>query len=257
MQIRLAIAGNRIEDHAGRTGIDDNRNTVLRTQLVHEKGHGAANERQPVMTGHRTGDVNQENETGRRTGGSRNRLGEDANLKQEALGGPGHRGHRGEDGHRIRPAGTRIAVIEVVEELLDPDRVRRRKPTAGEHPANQRVRRGVDVGGEGGQGSQRNRGEARLVDEAEVVGRVRNERTRRWANQTGDGAGERTSTGGGGGARDLRLAGEPAVPLGTRHAAELIENRIELVRDIPGRQRRIRGTKQVRRTGSGLRRTLR
>ena len=134
----------------GGAGIDDDRDPVARVQPVGEQGQRALHQRQFVGLVHRSGDVDQEDEVGRRPRPPRQVVAAQADAEQPRIGVPRRRRHVGRDGERPRPVlRGGIIVAEIVQHLLGPHRRLRRQLAGVQHPPDIGVGAGVDVDREG------------------------------------------------------------------------------------------------------------
>ena len=149
--LAVAVARRGRQHQSCRTGIDDDRDAVLRAQLRHQLGEGLLEQGQLVGLVHRAGGIDQEHQVRRRQGGLGHVVTLDPDHQQLALRIPRRRREFGADPERGRARGRRgMAVAEVIDEFLGTHRIRRRTHALAQHAAHVGVAAGIDVDGERG-----------------------------------------------------------------------------------------------------------
>ena len=146
----LSAPLRRRQHQARRAGVDDDGHPVLLAKLLHQRAERLLDQRQLVGRLHRARDVDQEHEVARRQVSGR-----DATRPGGRSGRAGAPAPRGTTptsvvhGERVRPLRSGIAIGEVVDQLLDPDRVLRRQRALAQEAADVAVRGRVHVDREG------------------------------------------------------------------------------------------------------------
>jgi hypothetical protein len=165
---RLLRARRGRQHHPALPRVHDERDAVLRAELVDEQPQRALDERQLVVALHRARDVDEEDEVVRRQPLDRDgsRLQRDAHEAVPRL--PRRRRHLGVDGDRRVAGGGGEGVREVVDQLLEAHRVGRRARALRQEAAHVAVRRAVHVHREGRARVARD-GEERVVLDAVVL----------------------------------------------------------------------------------------
>ena len=144
------VAGGGRQDEAGGAGVDDDGNAVLRRELSGEKLDGLLDERQLVFVGHRSGNVEQEDEVAGRAGFGVELLALERDLHERVRLVPRARGGFDVDGEGHVALGRRIVVGEIIDHFLDAHRVGRRHLAGAQEAPDVRVGRRIHVDGEGG-----------------------------------------------------------------------------------------------------------
>ncbi len=145
----LLIAGRRLQHDAGAARIHDHRHAVARRQLICEQAERVLQQRQLVRRLHRARHVDQEHEVRGRPLGGGDVESLDADLHEQRLRIPRRRRHfRSHAERHVAARRRRVAVVEIVDHLLDTHRVLRRQLAGVEEAAHVGVRAGVDVDGE-------------------------------------------------------------------------------------------------------------
>ena len=132
-------------------GIDNDCDPVVFTELIDEPLQSPLDQRQFVRVVHGAGDIDQEDEVAGRSSGLVDRPGGDADPRQPMPGIPRTVSDLNVDRERMlaRAGRRRIAIGEVIEELLDADRVRRRQHLLAEEAADVGIAGRIDVDREG------------------------------------------------------------------------------------------------------------
>ncbi len=147
-------AGRGRQGQAGLAGVGDDRHAVARPQLLDQHGQRLLDQVQLVRVHHRARDVDQEDQVAVGPRRALDLAALDADSHQPVLRPPGRLGHRDVDREGVFAAGRRrgVVVVEVVDHLLDPHRVRRRqRAELLDEAAHVGVGRRVDVDREGRQ----------------------------------------------------------------------------------------------------------
>ena len=140
-----SVAARRFED-GPRVGPEDHdRHGVVRLELIHEELQRLLDQPQAILAGHGARDVDDERERGPGSLAVGHGPGLDADP-DELLAARQERGGPAVCLDREGPVlGRRIALVEVVDELLWPDAGRVGQVTVGDESSRDRVRGGVDV----------------------------------------------------------------------------------------------------------------
>ncbi len=147
--LALVRPRGRFQHHARITGIDHDRHPVLSIELVYEHAHRLLHQRQLVRLIHRARYVEQENEVRSRSLVALNVEALDPDMHDLRVGVPRRLIDRNRRPERLRAVlGQSVRVVEVVDHLLDPDRICRRQRAVVQKLPHDRVRRRIHIGGE-------------------------------------------------------------------------------------------------------------
>ena len=159
------------QGYAGGAGVDGDCDMVLRPQLRGQQRERALEQRQLGRRLHRSRHVDQQHQVARGQRGRRDRRRAQPDAHELALRGPRTPADLDRQREGLARRRHRIAVVEVVDQLLDAHGVGRRQPAFAQEPADIGVRRRVDVDGEGGERRRGHRAHGGLLDDAVTLRR--------------------------------------------------------------------------------------
>ena len=148
--LRLVATGRGIEQHLAVTGIGDQRDAILRTQLLDQQFQGALHHWQAFAAMHRTRHVDQKHQVGRRQllNAAIRRL--DGDAQQARLRIPRRHRQFGADTERRIALRQRVGVGKVVDQFLQTHGVLRWQFPAIEEAPHVGVATGINIDAEGG-----------------------------------------------------------------------------------------------------------
>ena len=148
--LRLVAAGRGIEHHLAVTGIGDQRDAILRAQLLDQQFQGALHHRQAFTAMHRAGHIHQEYQVGRRQllNAAIRRL--DGDAQQARLRIPRRHRQFSADAERRIALRQRVGVGKVVDQFLQTHGVLRWQLPAIEEAPHVGVATGINIDAEGG-----------------------------------------------------------------------------------------------------------
>ena len=144
-------AGRRRQDQAGVAGIDDDRDAILVGEIRRQHRQRGFDERQLARVDHRARHVDQEDEIARRDVRRVDAPRLKADERQAMRRVPRTVANRRRDRERLAVARVGVVEGEIVDQLLDPHRVLRRRLSEIQEAADVGVRGRIHVGRKGRQ----------------------------------------------------------------------------------------------------------
>ena len=147
---RDLVARGGFEHHPRGAGVDHDAHPVICIQLARQQGQRTLQQRQFVLGMHRTGHIDQKHQVGRLELIRGNRRGAHRDAQQAGVRIPGIWPVLQVDRKGLVALGQRILIAEVVDQLLDAHRIRRRQAAVHQHAAHIGIGTGIDIQAEGG-----------------------------------------------------------------------------------------------------------